>query len=40
LASAALNMRLNSNPNGEWDKNNVIPITYYVDCYGGTYIGE
>lgn len=40
LASAALNMRLNSNPNGEWDKNTVIPITYYVDCYGGTYIGE
>ena len=38
-SSSALEMRLNSNPNGEWNKEAVIPITYYIDCYGSSEIG-
>ena len=37
--SAALDLRLNSNPDGEWNTEAVIPITYYVDCYAGSEIG-
>jgi hypothetical protein len=37
--SAGLDLRLNANPNGEWNVEAVIPVTYYIDCYAGAKIG-
>lgn len=37
--SAGIEFRFNNNPDEAWDRNNVLPITFYIDCYGTTHVG-
>lgn len=37
--SGGLEFRLNKNPEESWDPNNVLPISYYIDCYGTIHLG-
>jgi hypothetical protein len=37
--SGALDLRLNSDPNSNWNKENVLPLTFYIDCYPSALIG-
>lgn len=38
--STSIDMRLNYNPALSWDKTNTIPVTYYIDCYSSSFIGQ
>ena len=40
FTGAGIDLRLNTNPNGEWNKTNVLPISFYVDCYASANIGN
>lgn len=40
FTGAGIDLRLNTNPNGEWNKANVLPISFYVDCYASANIGN
>ena len=37
--SASIDMRLNKDPNGTWDPNNVLSVSFYTDCYASIHIG-
>ena len=37
--TGSLDMRLNNSANGSWNEDTVIPLKYYVDCYGSALIG-
>lgn len=37
--SGGLEFRLNKNPAESWDPNNVLPISFYIDCYGTIHLG-
>lgn len=37
--SSSIDMRLNAKEGTPWDANHVIPITYYIDCYGSGLFG-
>lgn len=36
---ASIDLRLNTNPNGVWNKANVLPVSFYIDCYASANIG-
>lgn len=35
----AADLRLNKDPNGIWDVNNILPMSFYIDCYSTIYLG-
>ena len=37
--SGGLEFRLNKNPAESWDPNNVLPISFYIDCYATIHLG-
>ena len=37
--SAALEFRLNKNPSEAWDTANILPMSFYIDCYGSIHLG-
>ena len=37
--STSVDMRLNYNPELGWNKENTIPVSYYIDCYSSSLIG-
>lgn len=36
---AAIDLRLNKDPNRPWEETNVLPMTFYIDCYASIYLG-
>jgi len=37
--SGGLEFRLNKNPQESWDSNNVLPVSFYIDCYATIHLG-
>ena len=37
--STAADLRLNKDPSGMWDPTNVLPMSFYIDCYSTIYLG-
>ena len=37
--SGGLEFRLNKDPNESWNTDNVLPISFYIDCYGTIHLG-
>lgn len=37
--SAGVEFRLNKDPNEAWDSANVLPISFYIDCYATAHLG-
>lgn len=37
--SGGLEFRLNKNPEESWDSNNVLPMSFYIDCYATIHLG-
>ena len=37
--STSVDLRLNYNPELGWNKENIIPVSYYIDCYSSALIG-
>ena len=35
----AADLRLNKDPSGVWDPNNILPMSFYIDCYSTVYLG-
>lgn len=37
--SSSIEFRFNNDPSVGWDRSNVLPMTFYIDCYGTTHVG-
>ncbi len=37
--STSADLRLNKDPSGIWDSNNILPMSFYIDCYATIYLG-
>ena len=37
--STSADLRLNKDPSGVWDTNNILPMSFYIDCYSTIYLG-
>ena len=35
----AADLRLNKDPRGVWNPNNILPMSFYIDCYSTVYLG-
>ena len=35
----AADLRLNKDPSGVWDPTNILPMSFYIDCYSTVYLG-